>query len=106
MADWCSGLPLADLAARLEREEVPFTKVYSIADVQEDAHFRARGTFIELQDPELGAIPAPAAVPRFVGRSGVAPTVGPETGQHNREIYGALGLTPADLEELKAKKVT
>lgn len=105
VAGWCRSLPFAELAARLEREEVPFTKVYSIADVQEDAHFRARGTFIELQDPELGAIPAPAAVPRFAGRQGAVPGVGPETGQHNAEVYGALGLTAADLAALREAKV-
>ena len=105
VAAWCRSLPLAELAARLDRQEVPFTKVYSIADVLDDPHFRARGTMIELQDPELGAIPAPAAVPRFPGRESVVPAVGPDTGQHNAEIYGALGLTGADLAALRERRV-
>lgn len=61
VAAWCRGLTLAELSARLDREEVPISKVYSIADVQADPHFRARGATIELMDPVLGAIPAPAA---------------------------------------------
>ena len=105
VADWCRSLPLAELAARLDRQEVPFTKVYSIADVLDDPHFRARETVIEMSDPELGAIPAPAAVPRFPGRASVAPNVGPDTGQHNEEIYGGLGLTAADLAALRERKV-
>ncbi len=105
VAAWCAGLPLAALAARLEQHDVPFTKVYSIADVIEDSHFIARGSFIELQDPELGAIPAPAPVPRFVGRTPNVPGVGPRTGQDNETVYGAAGITPEELERLRARRV-
>ena len=65
----------------------------------------AREAMIELRDPQLGAIPAPAPVPRFVGRAGVVPGVGPATGEHNEEIYGALGLTGEDLAALRRQKV-
>lgn len=104
VAAWCLGLTLAELSERLDREEVPFSKVYSIADVQADPHFRARGATIELMDPVLGAIPAPAAVPRFVGRTAPVPSVGPDTGQHNAQVYGELGLGAAELDGLKAAR--
>ena len=104
VAAWCLGLTLAELSERLDREEVPFSKVYSIADVQADPHFRARGATIELMDPVLGAIPAPAAVPRFVGRTAPVPSVGPDTGQHNAQVYGELGLGAAELDRLKAAR--
>ena len=105
VAAWCASLPLAALSGRLDKEEVPFSKVYSIADVVADPHLQARGAVIELQDAELGSIPAPAAVPRFVGRSATVPSVGPRTGQDNAEIYGALGVSPADLAALGRSKV-
>jgi crotonobetainyl-CoA:carnitine CoA-transferase CaiB-like acyl-CoA transferase len=95
---------LAALSARLDQEEVPFSKVYSIADVVADPHLQARQAMLQLQDPELGEIPAPAAVPRFVGRVPEQPGVGPETGQDNAEIYAQLGLSEADLERLKLLK--
>lgn len=105
VSEWCRGLELPSLAQRLDREEVPFSKVYSIADVEADPHFRARGALIELTDAELGAIPAPAPVPRFTGRTRGTPTVGPDTGQHNAEVYGALGLAAGDLAALRERKV-
>lgn len=104
VAQWCRGTAYPQLAARLEQEDVPFTKVYSIADIQQDEHFRARGTFIELPDPDLGAIPAPSAVPRFVGRERLVPAAGPATGQHNAQVYGALGLSAGDLAALRHAK--
>lgn len=105
VAGWCRGLRYTQLAERLEREEVPFTKVYSIADVQEDPHFRARGAMIELMDPKVGAIPVPAAVPRFTGRRATVPCVGPETGQDNAEVYGGIGVSEGDLVGLRERKV-
>jgi len=106
IADWCASLPLAELAVPLEREDVPYTKVHSIADIAADPHLRARGAFIELPDPQFGSVPAPAAVPRFVGRdAGAPPATGPETGQHNRAVYGALGLDDAALAALREAKV-
>ncbi len=105
VAAWCASLPLQALTERLDREEVPFTKVYSIADVLADPHFQARGAFVELQDDELGTIPVPAAVPRFVGRTAPVPTGGPRTGQDNAEVYGALGVAANGLAGLAANKV-
>jgi crotonobetainyl-CoA:carnitine CoA-transferase CaiB-like acyl-CoA transferase len=101
---WCASLPLAALSVRLDREEVPFSKVYSIADVVADPHLEARQALVQLQDPVLREIPAPAAVPRFVRRVAAPPGVGPETGQHNAEIYAQLGLGSADLERLRLLK--
>jgi len=105
VAAWCATLPLAALAERLDQHEVPFSKVYSIADVASDPHFQARGALIELQDPELGAIPAPAAVPRFVGRTSELPCVGPRTGQDNEAVYGALGVRGDELARLREGRV-
>ena len=105
VTDWCQRLKLDDLARRLDAEEVPFTAVYSIANVLEDPHFRARESFIELDDPELGAIPAPRAVPRFAGHVPAIPSVGPRTGEHNLTLLTKLGLSEADLAVLKAQQV-
>lgn len=105
VAAWCVSLPLQALSIRLERHDVPFSKVYSIVDVMEDPHLRARGALIELQDPELGAIPAPAVVPRFVGRTSSVPAVGPRTGQDNEAVYGAAGVGPEELERLRSRRV-
>jgi len=106
IADWCSSLPFAELAVRLDREDVPYSKVYSIADLRADPHMQARGAFIDVPDEQFGSVPAPAAVPRFVGREGVRPSAtGPRTGQHNAEVYGGLGLDEAQLAALRDAQV-
>ena len=105
VAEWMLDLPIAEVATLLDREEVPFSKVYSIADVKEDPHFKARGALIELQDDKLGPIPAPGVVPRFTGREAAIPRVGPDTGADNSAVYSSLGLSPEDLDSLKREGV-
>ena len=106
VAAWCASLPYAVLAAKLDQHEVPYSKVYSVADAMDDPHFRERGAFMQIHDDALGAITVPSPVPRFVGRDApTPPCVGPETGQHNAEIYGALGLNQEGLAALRAQGV-
>jgi crotonobetainyl-CoA:carnitine CoA-transferase CaiB-like acyl-CoA transferase len=105
VADWCKAHTLAGLRERLQAEDVPFTKVYSIADVLDDPHFKARGTMIDLMDEKLGAIPAPAAVPRFAGRKWDTPRVGPDTGADNADVYGQIGIDANQLEQLRDANV-
>lgn len=101
VAAWCAGLALDSLSAALGHHDVPFSKVYSIEDVMTDPHFIARGALVDLHDPELGAVPTPAAVPRFVGRTLATPTVGPSTGQHNEIVFGEMGVSPDRLTRLR-----
>ncbi|MET4576006.1 CaiB/BaiF CoA transferase family protein [Ottowia thiooxydans] len=101
IAAWCKGLPFAELEVLLDRNDVPHSKVYSIEDSLRDPQMLSRGAFIDLVDPHLGAIPAPAPVPRFVGRELGRLSVGPDTGQHNVEVYGELGLAEQDLQGLR-----
>lgn len=105
IANWCSGQTLQQLSERLDDADVPFTKVYSIADVIDDPHLKQRQAIIDLQDPVLGPLPAPASVPRFMGRNPAVPMVGPDTGQHNLEIFGKLGLTNDQMQSLKSRGI-
>jgi crotonobetainyl-CoA:carnitine CoA-transferase CaiB-like acyl-CoA transferase len=105
IARWFATHDYLALAAQLEAHGVPFSKIYSIADVLDDPHFRAREAIVRLPDPELGSLPAPASVPRYGGYSPMPPRTGPATGEHNAAIYGALGLTATDLAALRAAHI-
>lgn len=101
VAQWCASRDYAALAAALTQGGVPFSKVYAIDDVLADPHFQARQAIIRLPDPDLGSLPAPAIVPRFSGFDPAPPRTGPAAGEHNAELYAAIGLDGADLQRLK-----
>ena len=105
LAAWFGARRYEDIAARLEQHELPFTKVYDIADIEADPHFRARNAIIRLPDRDYGSLPAPCIVPRVTGRAQPAPRSGPAIGEHNAEIYAALGLGDEELAALRAEGV-
>ncbi|CAG9174966.1 CaiB/BaiF CoA transferase family protein [Cupriavidus pinatubonensis] len=100
IAAWFAARDADAVSAALERCDVPFSKVFTIADVMADAQMQARSAVIRMPDPDVGSVPAPCVVPRFGGYQPPAPRTGPATGEHNDEFYTELGLGKDDLARL------
>jgi len=105
ISGWFAARTGAEACAALERQEVPFSKVFSIADIAKDPQMLARQAIIRLPDKDLGSVPAPCVVPRFSGHRPVPPRSGPAVGEHNEEIYATLGLTREDLAALRERGI-
>ena len=83
----------------LETVGLPPAPVYDIADILQDPHFKARGTFVDVPDPDLGVVTMSAPTPRLSETPGAIRWAGPALGAHNREVYaGELGLSDAEME--------
>ena len=92
-----------EIVRLFETEGLTAAPVYDIADIMEDPHFKARHTFVELPDPELGTVTMSAPTPRLSGTPGAIRWAGPALGAHNREIYaGELGLSDQEIARLRA----
>ena len=60
---------------------------------------------MSVPDEELGEVRMQCVVPRFSETPVSVRRAGPSLGQHNDEIYGALGLTAEEIERLRAAKI-
>ncbi|MBI2765587.1 MAG: CoA transferase [Chloroflexi bacterium] len=80
--------------------------IYSPEEVLGDPHFVARGFPVEVEHPELGRAftypGAPYHMPKSPWR---IRRRAPLLGEDNDAVFGALGLSPVELEELRAKNV-
>jgi crotonobetainyl-CoA:carnitine CoA-transferase CaiB-like acyl-CoA transferase len=105
IAGWCGSMPSGEALKLLEEARVPSGPIYSVADMFEDEHFKARGLFEEVEiDGQKRKIPA--MVPRLSKTPGRTDWPGPELGAFNEEIYsGLLGLESGQVDELKARGV-
>lgn len=101
IARWFGERGFDAIAATLEHWQVPFSKVYSIQDVIQDPHLQARQAIIRIPDTQLGSIPAPCVVPRFSGHEPRIAATGPQTGEHNHDVYARLGLGAQELQQLR-----
>ena len=91
---------LDELRAMFESRELTACPVYDIADVTKDPHVIARGILIDVKDTALGAVRMTAPAPRLSATPGEVRWTGPALGAHNRDVYGALGIDDAELEQL------
>ncbi|BBZ01795.1 CoA transferase [Mycolicibacterium chitae] len=106
VAEWVSGQTLSDAMAVFDDHEVAAAPVYDVRGLREDEQLAHREVFVSVDDDELGAMTVQAPVPRFSGAEPRVEALGPRLGQHNTEVYGQLlGLTPADLDQLRADGV-
>jgi len=105
--EWVGSQEASDALRRLEAAEVPCSLVYSVRDLFEDPHIKARENIVALPSPLGGLLHMVGVVPRLSRTPGSIRSAGPlEVGKHNDEIYmGRLGLTRAQLDDLKARGV-
>ena len=103
---WTSTLTAAEVEAACIDHDVPVGTAYTVEDILADAHMAYRGDVVTVDDVRLGPVRQQAPYPRFDGQRPAAPASAPELGAHNRQIWqGELGLTDAELDELRAAAV-
>lgn len=105
LSAWFVAHDYAHTAKVLEEAGIPFSKAYTIEDVEQDPHFRSREAIIRLPDPDYGSLPAPCIVPRVSGRERPVPRTGPGVGEHNAEVYAGIGIDAEELARLREQGV-
>ena len=106
IAEWTATLTAADLHALLVEHQIPTGRIFRAPEMLEDPHFAARQAIVRLLHPELGELPMQNVAPKLSASPGSLRWVGPELGQHNREVLqGLLGLSAADLDRYAASGV-
>ena len=103
VADWIGRRPLAEVMAAFERAEVAAAPVYDAEQLLADDHLRARGSFVGVEDPDLGVMTVQAPVARMSDTPGRIEFLGRALGADNDAVYGGLlGFSAERLEELRA----
>jgi formyl-CoA transferase len=101
ISEWVAQHDLAHVLDVLDKAEVPSGKIYDIADIAADAHYRAREMIQEFRLQDGKSITLPAIVPKLSDTPGETKWLGPRLGEHTAEILNALGYAPEEQEKLK-----
>jgi len=84
---------------------VPAGAVYDTLEITQDLAIQKREMIVTVDHPQRGKFTLPGW-PVKMSDSYVKVDRSPLLGEHNAEIYGAwLGLTPQELEDLKAQDI-
>ncbi len=101
VAEWVARHTLDEAMAVFDRTDVAAAPVYDAEQLRADPHLRARGTFVEVDDPELGTVTVQAPVVRLSGTPGHVAHLGRGLGADNGAVFGdLLGLDADRLDTL------
>jgi formyl-CoA transferase len=102
---WTAQRSVNDALAALDSVSVPAGRIYSVADIASDPHYRAREMLLDVQLDDGSSLTLPGIVPKLSATPGShrrnAPTLGQDTGEVLREI----GLTEAQIAALRERGI-
>jgi formyl-CoA transferase len=105
IGEWTSANDLETVLAVLEKAEVPSGKIFSIADIAADVHYRARGMIERHALGEKADLLLPGFVPKLSETPGETRWIGPRLGEHTDEMLAAAGYAATEIAALRARGV-
>jgi formyl-CoA transferase len=98
---WCGERSIDEALSILQAADVPASRIYSVADMVEDAQFAARDMIEQQQLPDGTPLKVPAVVPKLSATPGGTEWLGPRLGEHTEEILMRLGHDQAAIDALR-----
>lgn len=106
IASWTSSCDLRQLERVLVNANVPATRVFTMADIFNDPHFKAREMLAEVPDETFGNVTMANVVPRLSHTPGTLRLAGGEIGRDTiRVLNDLLGISAAEIQDLRAQGV-
>lgn len=104
--DWTSSHTLAECEKVVNDSVVPGARIYNMADIFADPHYKARGMLVETNDQHGDPVTLAGIVPRLSGNPGEIRWPGREIGADTRDVLSEFaGLDSAEIDRLKSEGV-
>lgn len=102
---WTMQRNVDDVLAKLEAASVPASRIYTVADIAADPHYRARDMLRELDLDDGSRLTVPGIVPKLSRTPGGHRRNAPRLGQDSDAVLREIGLQPEQIRTLKASGV-
>jgi formyl-CoA transferase len=105
IGEWTQRHAVAEVLAQMGAASVPAGRIYDIADIAEDPHYRARDMILKQHTRQGFDVEVPGIVPKLLSTPGAIRSPAPVLGEHTRDILQGLGFTDEQQAQLKAEGV-
>ncbi|WP_457423304.1 CaiB/BaiF CoA transferase family protein [Roseateles sp. P5_E7] len=102
---WAAQRPVDEVLQALEGAEVPAGRIYTVADIAADPHYRARGMLQQVQLPDGRALDVPGICPKLSATPGSHRRNAPALGQDSEAVLTELGLTGEQIALLRQRGI-
>ncbi|MBI3937799.1 MAG: CoA transferase [Betaproteobacteria bacterium] len=104
--EWVGGRTYTEVERIFRAGDATFTRIYTMADIFQDPHYKARGMLARVADEDVGPLTLVAPVPRLSETPGRIRHTGRHIGQDTRRVLKELaGLSDAEIDRLTAARV-
>ena len=108
IGDWAAQRSVDEVLQALEGADVPAGRIYTVADIAADPHYRARGMLQQVQLPGLPegrALDVPGICPKLSVTPGGHRRNAPALGQDSDAVLQELGLTAEQIGQLRERGI-
>lgn len=105
IGEWMAGRTREEAVGLMQQAGVALQAVLEVPEVFDDPQVKARQTLVEVEDRDFGTMRLVNVVPRLSETPGRIRSTGPHLGEHNAEVYGAMGIGAEDLGRLASEGV-
>jgi formyl-CoA transferase len=102
---WTELRSLDEVLAHLNEARIPAGKIYDVADIAADPHYRAREMIVDSSLADGAPVQVPGVLPKLNATPGTIRTLAPELGQHTDEVLATLGLDDAKRAALRERGI-
>ncbi len=102
---WCQSHDMDYVLTILDDADVPSGKIYDVADIVSDVHYRARDMIQKFKLSDDESIMVPGVVPKLSATPGEINWLGPDLGEHTIETLTRLGYSEKDIDDLRNRKI-
>ena len=103
--DWTKARTVRDALEVLAKARVPSGKVYSVRDIHEDPHYRAREMIVRQVARDGYEVDVPGVVPKLLRTPGTIRSSAPRLGDDTDAVLREVGYSEADIANLRSKGV-
>ncbi|MCO4889087.1 CoA transferase [Cupriavidus sp. WGtm5] len=105
IADWTRTQTVESALAVLRDAQVPSGRIYTVKDIAEDPHYRARGVIESVTSAGGLTVEVPGVVPKLSASPGAIHDRAPALGEHTDAVLKQAGFDDAAIADLRARKV-
>jgi len=105
IGEWTKTVSTTKALEALDSVAVPAGRIYTVADIARDPHYKARENIQTIQMHDGSKLDVPGVIPKLSRTPGSIKTLAPEIGENTDEILKSIGLNESQIASLKERGI-
>jgi formyl-CoA transferase len=105
IGEWTKTVSTTKALEALDSVAVPAGRIYTVADIANDPHYKARENIQTIQMHDGSKVDVPGVIPKLSRTPGSIKTLAPDIGENTDEILKSIGLSESQVASLKERGI-